>query len=75
MNPQEIQVDISKADDIVCDKQDCESTYFQPVMAMKRLSPLVSPTGQEAIVPIQVYACIKCNEVPEKFKQEASNLD
>jgi|TARA_B100001094_G_scaffold270240_1_gene274966 hypothetical protein len=74
MNQQEVQVDISKADDITCEVQDCGSTYFQPVMAMKRLSPLVSPTGQEAIVPIQVYACIKCNEVPEKFKREASSL-
>ena len=44
MNQQEVQVDISKADDITCEVQDCGSTYFQPVMAMKRLSPLVSPT-------------------------------
>jgi len=74
MSQQEVQVDISKADDITCEVQDCGSTYFQPVMAMKRLSPIVSPTGQEAIVPIQVYACIKCNEVPEQFKREASSL-
>ena len=72
MSQQEVQVDLSKADDVSCDK--CQGKLFQPVMMIKRLSPIVSPTGQEAMVPIQVYACIECNEVPEKFKQEASGL-
>lgn len=71
MNQQGMQVDLSKATDLECK---CGSKLFQPVMAIKTLSALISPTGQETMVPIQMYACIKCDEVPEKFKQEVSEL-
>ena len=27
----------------------------------------MSPTGQEAMVPIQVYSCGNCGKVPDKF--------
>ena len=51
MNQPGMQVDIDKATDLVCQ---CGSKLFSPVMRLKTLSALVSPTGQEAMIPIQV---------------------
>ena len=66
MNQPGMQVDLSKATDIVCK---CGSKLFRGVVAMKTLSALVSPTGQETLVPMKLYACIKCDEIPEKLKE------
>ena len=66
MNPQEIEVDLSKSDDIICDN--CGNKTFIQVVEIKRLSPIVSPTGQEALVPVQMYACSKCLHVNEKLQ-------
>jgi hypothetical protein len=40
-----VNVDLSSADDITCDS--CGNYTFLPVMLMKRLSAILSPTGQE----------------------------
>ena len=71
MNQPGMQMDLSKATDLVCK---CGSKLFRPVMAIKTLSALVSPTGQETLVPMQLYACIKCDEVPDKFKEGIDGL-
>tara|TARA_B100001094_G_C17672779_1_gene549611 strand:- start:82 stop:309 length:228 start_codon:yes stop_codon:yes gene_type:complete len=74
MNPNQppgMKVDISKATDLVCE---CGSKLFRPVMAIKTLSALVSPTGQETMIPMQLYACIKCDAVPKKFQEEVDDL-
>ena len=64
----QVQVDLSDAETMKCD--DCGNSVFIPAYFIKRLSPIVSPTGQEAIVPIQVYSCGNCGKVPDKFKQD-----
>lgn len=65
MNKQQLNVDISKADDITCDN--CGNYTFQEVSLMKRLSPLISPTGKEAIVPIPTFACNACGFINKRF--------
>lgn len=55
------QVDLTKADTIKCD--DCGNYLFIASHIIKRLSAIVSPTGQEALVPIQVYSCGNCGTV------------
>ena len=34
---------------------------------MKRISPIISPTGKEAVVPIQTFACNACGFVNKQF--------
>ena len=58
-------VDLSKADTIKCD--DCGNYLFITSHVIKRISPILSPTGQEAIVPVQVYSCGNCGRVPKIF--------
>lgn len=56
-----LQVDLSKAETMKC--KNCENTIFIPSFILKRLSPLVSPSGKEAVIPVQVYSCGSCGEV------------
>ena len=64
----QVQVDLNEAESMKC--EDCGNTVLIPAFFLKRLSPLVSPTGQEALIPIQVYSCGNCGKVPEKLKQD-----
>jgi hypothetical protein len=54
-------LDYSQTDSIVCEK--CESEVFQPAFLLRKVSALVSPTGKETIVPMQLFACISCGHV------------
>jgi hypothetical protein len=63
----EVQVDLTKADTVKCD--DCGNYLFITSHVIKRISAIMSPTGQEAIVPVQVYSCGSCGRVPKIFLQ------
>ena len=58
MPQQRVNIDISKATDILC--PECSEPYFMDVMRLKRLSMFVSPTGREEIINIQTLLCVKC---------------
>tara|TARA_Y100000592_G_scaffold88123_1_gene143524 strand:+ start:596 stop:862 length:267 start_codon:yes stop_codon:yes gene_type:complete len=38
----------------------CGSKHFQEVFMLKKISALASPTGQVAVIPIQLYSCAVC---------------
>ena len=67
--PQEI--DISQTDTITCEK--CANASFIQSYFLKRVSALVSPTGKEAIVPIQVFACGNCGTIPKNMMSMVEN--
>jgi len=58
-------IDISNAQNVSCDK--CGNHTFETVVLIKRLSAIISPTGQEALVPIQVFSCNACGWVNKEF--------
>ena len=60
-----VQVDLREADTIKCD--DCGNYLFITSFILKRLSAIVSPSGEEALVPVQVYSCGDCGKVPSKL--------
>ena len=70
--PKQVELDISKADTIQC--QECGNASFIPSFFLKKISALMSPTGKEAIVPIQVYSCGNCGTVQQKML-EGSGLE
>ena len=45
----------------------CENETFVQVYQMRKLSALLSPTGTEAMIPIQVFACAKCGHINKGF--------
>ena len=66
-NPQQPQmnIDFSQTTAEVCEK--CENDTFIQVFMMRRLSALLSPAGQESMIPIQAFACAKCGHVNPGF--------
>jgi len=62
------QLDISKADTIVC--EECGNASFIQAFFLKKVSALVSPTGKEAIVPIQVFSCGNCGAIPKNMMDQ-----
>ena len=63
------QIDLSEAETMTC--EDCGNAVFIPAFFLKRLSPIVSPTGQEALIPIQVYSCGNCGHINTKLNPTA----
>ena len=64
------QIDISKTSAVKCEK--CENPTFKQSLLLRKLSVLVSPNGQETLVPVQVFACEKCGHVNSDFTQKSS---
>ena len=60
-------VDLSKASTMKCEK--CGGVGFRQTLMLKKLSPLVSPNGQEAIIPVGVFACDSCGHVNKEFQE------
>ena len=58
-------VDVSQTTPVKCDK--CENQTFKQTLLIRKMSALVSPNGQEAIIPVQVFACEKCGNVNAEF--------
>ena len=61
------QIDISKTSAVHCEK--CENQTFKQTLLIRKLSALVSPNGQETIVPMAVFACEKCGHVNSEFSK------
>ena len=58
-----VQVDLRKAETLKCEY--CGNYLFIKSTVLKRLSALVSPTGEEGIIPIEIYSCGNCGRVPK----------
>ena len=67
MNNQQPQmnIDFSQTTAGTCDE--CGNDIFVQVYKMRKLSALLSPTGQESMIPIQIFACAKCGHVNKGF--------
>ena len=59
-------IDLTHAKTIECEK--CGGVGFKQTMMLKKLSPLMSPNGQEAIIPVGVFACESCGHVNKEFQ-------
>ena len=68
----QVKVDLKQADTIKC--KDCNNYLWIQSFILKKLSALVSPTGQEALIPVQVYSCGNCGKVAEGML-EGSGVD
>ena len=69
-NPQrhrQMNVDISQTSPIVC--EECNNKTFKQTMLLRKLSALISPTGQETIIPVGVFACEQCGHINSEFEK------
>ena len=61
----EVKVDLTQAETMKCEY--CDNYLFISSTIIKRLSAIVSPTGEEALIPMDVYSCRKCGRVPKSM--------
>ena len=64
-------IDFGKTTQIQCES--CGGSTFKQTLLLRKMSALVSPNGQETIIPMQVFACEKCGHVNKEFS-DVSNL-
>jgi len=55
----------ASAEEVTC--EECKNNFFEQVFMIKRLSALVSPSGQETMIPVSLFKCSKCNHVNKSF--------
>ena len=72
-NQQQFNVDISQTEAETCEQ--CGNNTFVQVYQMRRLSALLSPTGQETKIPIQMFACHKCGHINKSFLPKEETND
>ena len=58
-------IDMSQTTSIKCEK--CENSTFKQTLFIRKLSALVSPSGQETLIPVAAFACEKCGNVNSEF--------
>lgn len=57
-----------KADDmtdVVCAK--CGNQTFTPAFLFKKISAVLSPNGQESMIPLQIFKCDECGHINDEF--------
>ena len=66
-NPQQqqMQIDFSQTVPEVC--EECENDTFNEVVKVRKLSALLSPSGQETMIPLKTFACTKCGYINPAF--------
>ena len=64
---QQMNIDVSQTSEMKCDE--CENNTFKQTMMLRKVSAIVSPNGQETIIPVGVFACEKCGNVNKEFEQ------
>ena len=63
-------IDMSKDTPIRCEK--CENSTFKQTLLIRKMSALVSPSGQETVIHIGVFAFEKCNHVNKEFTKTSA---
>ncbi len=58
-------VDITQTTPEVC--ENCEGEAFRDALLLRKVSALLTETGKEGYLPIQVFACVKCGHVNNHF--------
>ena len=60
-------IDLTHATTLEC--EECKCKGFKQTMMLKKLSPLMSPTGQEAIIPVAAFCCEQCGHINKEFQE------
>ena len=65
-NQQQPNISIDKTTPIIC--EECENDTFVQALFLRKISPLLTGTGQEGVVPVPTFMCTKCNHVNKAFQ-------
>ena len=59
------QININDTEAVKC--EECGNYSFIQSYFLRRISAIVSPTGQETVIPIEVFSCGNCGAVPKNM--------
>tara|TARA_R110002167_G_C12144337_1_gene600600 strand:- start:71 stop:286 length:216 start_codon:yes stop_codon:yes gene_type:complete len=62
----QMNVDFEQTTALECDK--CKNKTFIQVFFCRKVSALLSPSGEESLIPVPTFACAKCNYINEGFQ-------
>jgi hypothetical protein len=48
--------------------KECDGMYFRQVMAINRVSKLMTGADKDTMIPIPVFRCDDCGAIPEEFQ-------
>ena len=57
----QVEVDLKSAETMKCAQ--CGNTIFIQGYIIKKISAIMSPTGQEVVAPVQVFNCGNCGTI------------
>jgi hypothetical protein len=60
-----IREQVDTAQTIICES--CGHHVFNNSFVLKRIGAITSPTGEEMVVPVQIFACVSCHGVNKEF--------
>ena len=60
-------IDLTHAKTLECEECSCKG--FKQTLMLKKLSALLSPNGQESMIPVAVFACEKCSHINKEFAE------
>ena len=66
--PKQVQVDLSQAETMKCEY--CGNYVWIKATVIKRISAIMSPTGEEALAPIDIYSCGNCGKFPKTIMHD-----
>lgn len=65
MQQQNVNVLLKDTTSVVC--EECQNDTFIQVSFLRGVSKFITGTQEDAIIPISVFACSKCNHVNKDF--------
>jgi predicted nucleic acid-binding Zn ribbon protein len=60
------KIDLKQQPTVECEK--CKSTFFKEVTMIKKVSKILTGSGEDTLVPFPTYMCESCGHVNEDFK-------
>ena len=60
-----MNVDMSLATDVKCEA--CECISSRSCFLIKKLPAIISPSGQETIIPVETFSCNSCGHINQQF--------
>lgn len=70
---QKMNIDLEQLPTVVCDE--CESEEWMEIYTVKKVSALVSPNGQEGVIPIPELVCACCGKKLQDVLQEINKKE
>lgn len=62
---QQISIGLDQTLPVLC--ENCGNNFFTQALHLRKVSGILSGTGQTSYMPIPVFACLKCDHVNTEF--------